>query len=67
MTTGVITLWHKRVTPLTSSVSTVHFLIEIMLILKDIKSHFKGHMTLVVCSFEIYETRRRLVHKFHMK
>ena len=41
-------------------------LIEIMLHLKAIKSHFKGsydkqNLTLEVISYEIYETRRRLV------
>ena len=57
---------------------TVRFLFEIMLILKAIKSNFKGsynkqNLTLVVISYEIYETRQRLVlqisglfHKFHM-
>ena len=44
------------------------FLIEIMIILKAIKSHFKGsynkqNLILVVISYEIYET----FHKFHMK
>ena len=39
-----------------------------MLILKTIKSHFKGiydkqNLTLVVISYEIYETRRRLLSK----
>ena len=41
-------------------------LFEIMIILKAIKSHLKGHMinrifTFVVFAYEIYETRRRLV------
>ena len=41
------------------------FLAEIMLILKVIKSYFKGiydeqNLTLVVISYEIYETRRRV-------
>ena len=44
MTTRVITLWHEHVTSGTASVSTMHFLAEIMLILKAIKSNFKGHM-----------------------
>ena len=39
---------------------------EIIIILKAIKSHFKGsyhkqNLTLVVISYEVYETRRRLV------
>ena len=43
-----------------------HFLEEIILLLKAIKSHFKGsydkqNLTLVVISYEIYETRPRLV------
>ena len=42
------------------------FLIEIIFILKAIKSYFKGsydkqNLTLVVISYEIYKTRRRLV------
>ena len=42
------------------------FLIDKMLHLKAIKSHFKGSydkqdLILVVISYEIYETRRRLV------
>ena len=42
------------------------FVIEILLILKAIKSHFKGlyhkqNLTHVVISYEIYETRQRLV------
>ena len=42
------------------------FLIETMIILKAIKSHFKGsydkkNLTVVVISYKIYETRQRLV------
>ena len=42
------------------------FLIEIVFILKAIKSHFKGsydkqNLTLVIISYEIYETPQRLV------
>ena len=42
------------------------FLLEILSILKAIKSDFKGcydkqNLTLVVISYEIYETRQRLV------
>ena len=42
------------------------FLVEIMIILRAIKFHFKGsydkqNLTLVVISYEIYETRRKLV------
>ena len=63
--TRVITLWREDVTSLTTSLSVMCFLIEIKLILNAIKSHFKGsddkqNLTLVVISYEIYETRRRL-------
>ena len=66
MTTRVITRLRQRVTSLTAFVSTMCFLNEIMLSLKAIKSHFKGsydkqNLTLVLISYEIYETRRRLV------
>ena len=66
MTTRVITLWRVDVTSLTMSVSTVHFLLEILSTLKAIKSNFNGsydkqNLTLVVISYEIYETRQRLV------
>ena len=61
----IITLWRVHVTSFTTSVSTTNFLIEIKLILKAIKYSFKGsydkqNHTLVVISYEIYETRRRL-------
>ena len=66
MTTRVITLWRVDVTSLTASVSTMRFLLEVLPILKAIKSHFMGscdkqNPTLVIISYEIYETRRRLV------
>ena len=85
MMTRVITVWCEHVTSLTTSVSIMRFLIEIMLILKAIKSILKVRMTsrlplpptgintyldillnvddltLVVNSYEIYETRQRLV------
>ena len=66
MTTRVITLWRVHLTSLTTSMSTICFLIEIMFILKKINSNSKGsydkqNFTLVVISYEIYETRQRLV------
>ena len=66
MTTRVITLWRVDVTSLTTCTSTMRFLLEILTILKAIKSDFEGsydkqNLTLVVISYEIYETRRRLV------
>ena len=66
MTTHVITLWGEHVVSLITSVSTMHFLIEIIFILKAIKFHFKRsyeiqNLTLVVISYEIYETPRKIV------
>ena len=64
MTTHVI-LWHIHVTSLTTFLSTVHLLFEIMFIMMSMSSFLKGYMilnlTLVVISYEIYETRQRLV------
>ena len=66
MTTRVITLWRVHVTPLTTSVSTMRFIIEMLFMLKAIKSHLIGpydtqNLTLVVISYETYETRQMLV------
>ena len=66
MTTRVITLWRVYVTSLTTSVATMRFNIEQMFILKAIKSRFKWsydkkNLTLVVITYKIYKTRRRLV------
>ena len=63
MTTRVITLRHVDITLLTTVMATMHFLLEILSLLKAIKSNFKGsydkqNPTLVVISYEIYETRR---------
>ena len=41
MTTRVVTLWRVHVTSVTTSVSKMRFLIEIMFMLKAIKSSFK--------------------------
>ena len=69
-----ITLWCKHVMLLTTLVSAMHFRIEVMFILKDIKSDCKGlygkqNLTLVVISYEIYERSLRILHlwSFHMK
>ena len=48
------------------SVSTMRFHIELMFVLKEMKSRFKGsydkrNLTLVIILYEIYETRLRLV------
>ena len=66
MTTRVITLWRVYVTSLTTSVSTKRFLTAIMFIMKAMKSQFKmsydkQNLTRAVNSYEIYETRQRLV------
>ena len=60
MITRVIILWPIHVTSLTMSVSAVNSLIEILFILKAIKSNFKGSydkqiLTLMFISYEIYE------------
>ena len=44
MTTRVITLWRVQVMSLTTFVSTMRFLNDIMLILKAIKCHLNCHM-----------------------
>ena len=69
MTTCVITLWRVDVTSMTTSLSAMRFLLEILPNLKAIKSHFKGsydkqNLTRVVISNEIYEGS---FHKFNMK
>ena len=66
MTTCVITLWRIHLMSLMTSMSIMCFLIKIMIILKALKSHFKGsydkqNLTLEVISYEIYETHQRLV------
>ena len=72
MTIHEITLWRIHVTPLIMSVSAKCFPIGIVLILKAIKSQFKGsydkqNLTLVVISCEFMKLVKGLVHKFHMK
>ena len=47
------------------SLTTMHFLVEIMFILKALKSHFKGqydkqNLKLVVISYKIYATCRKM-------
>ena len=42
MATRVITLWRVDITSLTTSVSTMRFLLEVLPNSKAIKSHFKG-------------------------
>ena len=66
MKTCVITLRCVHIKSLTMSVSLIYFLLEIVFILKGIKSQFNGsydkqNLTLVVISYEIYETRPMLV------
>ena len=72
ITTRVITLWRKRVTSLTTSMSTMRFLIEIIFILKAIKYHFKGHMiNRILHSWSFHmkfmTPAEGSFHKFHMK
>ena len=66
MNTRVITILARRRNIIDNVRFNNGFLIEIMLILKAIQSHFsrsydKQNLTLVVISYEIYETRRGLV------
>ena len=73
MTTCVITLWRVDVSSLTTFVSTIRFLIEIMFILKAIKSHFKGsydkqNITLVFFFYmKFTKLAKGSFYKFHMK
>ena len=48
MTRRVITFWRVYVTSLTTSVSAMHFLLEILSISQAIKSNNKQNLTLVV-------------------
>ena len=72
MTTRVITFWRVDVTSLTTSVSTMRFLLEILSTLKAIKSSFKDHMInriLHLWSFHMkfMKLAEGSFHKFHMK
>ena len=65
MNTRVIILWRVGNVIDNARVNSA-FLFEIMIILKAMKSHFKEsyanqNLTLMVISYEIYETRQRLV------
>ena len=61
MTAHEITLWRVHVTSLTMSVSTMRFHSN-NVHFKDYKmSYDKQNLTLMVISYEIYETRRRFV------
>ena len=62
MTACVTTLWQIHIISLTMPVSAMLFHIEIMLILKAIKSNFKGsydkqNLPLMIISYKIYETQ----------
>ena len=72
LTTGVIILSCVYLTSLTTSVSTMRFVIEIMLIFKAIKSHFKGHViNRILHSWSFHMKFMKLAegsfHNFHMK
>ena len=72
MTTRVITLWRVDVTSLTTSMSTMCFLLEIVPILKAIKSHFKGSMiNRILYEWSFHMKFMKLAegsfHNFHMK
>ena len=66
MTACIIRLWRIQEMSLTTSVSTMCFLFEILSILNATNSHFNGSydkqdLKLMVVSYEIYETCQRLV------
>ena len=66
MTTRINTLMPRRDVIDNVRVNNAFFFVEILSLLKAIQCNFKGlydkqNLTLVVISYEIYETRRRLV------
>ena len=66
MTTHVLTLSAGTSNVMMKSVTTMHFSLKKMSNLKAIKSHFersydKQNITLMVISYEIYQTCQRLV------
>ena len=66
------TTGRQPVTSLTTFVSAVRFLIEIMLILTAIKSHSKmaydkQTLTLMVIQMKLMKLAKGSFHKFHMK
>ena len=77
MATRVTTLWPQYVTSLTTSVSTMRLLIEIMLNLGAIKSNFKGSkikglkINRILHEWSFHMKFMKLAegsfHKFHMK
>ena len=72
MTTRVIALWRVYVTSLTTSVSTMRYLIELMFILKGINPILKGQMInriLHLWSFHMkfMKLAEGSFHKFHIK
>ena len=54
-TTRLITLWRVSLTSLTLSVSTLCFVIEIILILKAIKSYFKIIIIIIIINRILHE------------
>ena len=72
MTTRVVPLWRAQVTSLTTSVSTMRFLTEIMCSLNAIKTILEGHMiNKILHSWSFHMKFMKLAevsfHKFHMK
>ena len=68
MTTRVITLWRVDVTSLTTSMSTMRLLLDILSILKAIKGHMINR---ILHSWSFHMKFMKLAegsfHKFHMK
>ena len=72
MTTLVITLWRERVTSLTTFMSTMRFLNEIMFNLKTLKYHLeKSYNNGILHSWSFHMKLMKLpegsFHEFHIK
>ena len=65
---SVITLWRVHVTSLTTSMSTMRFLIENMSILKAITSHFEeSYDKLNLTRMKLMKLADGSFHEFHLK
>ena len=65
-------IWYVFVTPLTITVSALHFPVQIMLVLEAIKSHFKKafdkqNLTFIVIHMKYMKLDEDSFHKLHMQ
>ena len=72
MTTRVITLWRVNVASLTTIVSTMRFLAEIMFVLKAINLILEGHMINIILHSWSFHMKFMILaegsfYKFHIK